>query len=134
MAFLILGRCGFNSTEAFRAFCALGDIDPDQGRNWDPYASTFHRIFVPRADMMRSIWISRTKDIIFETEHHPLSPKGGGYCHSLGLTGNANKAIAMYNFMHDNYADSYPEDFDNSEDEPVVTTRWEAMEWGREYC
>jgi hypothetical protein len=37
----------------------------------------------------------------------------------FGLTGVADKAIAMYNFMHDNEGE---------------LTMWEEMIWDREYC
>jgi len=70
--------------------------------------------------------MSRTKDVVFETVLNLLD--GGAY-HYFGLTGVADKAIAMYNFMHDNY-----EECDDSEDEPAMTTIWATMTWGREYC
>ena len=62
------------------------------------------------------MWISRKKDIVFETSVNPLK---NGYCHYFGLTGVADKAIAMYNFMHDNEGE---------------LTMWEEMIWDREYC
>jgi len=72
-----LGRCGFNSVETFRAFCALADIDPDQGRGCAPFQNMVVYIFY--------IWMSRTKDLVFETYLDPLSKNG--YCHFLGVTG-----------------------------------------------
>ena len=69
--------------------------------------------------------MSRTKDVIFESLGKPLEHE---YCLYFGLTGVADKAIAMYNFMHDNH-----EEFDDSEDEPAMKTMWAQMTWGREY-
>jgi len=116
-------KCGFNSIEAFRAFCAVGDIDPDQGRAWDPYAILRYRSHSPH---LMHIWMSRTKDVVFETSQNPLVD---GFCHLFGLTGVADKAIAMYNFMHDKH-----EEFDTSEAESAMSTLWEEMTWDREYC
>jgi hypothetical protein len=127
LALIFLGRCGFNSIEAFRAFCALGGVDPDQGRSWDPYAFLNTGLRNPPSrDSLSWIWMSITKDVVFETSHNPLD---NGYCHYFGLTGVADKAIAMYNFMHDNYEDS-----EGGEDEPTMTTVWAEMTWVREYC
>jgi hypothetical protein len=53
--------------------------------------------------------------------------KDSGYCHYFGLTGVADKAIAMYNFMHDNCGEY-------DKDEPKMTTQWAEMEWPRGYC
>ena len=105
MAFI---RCGFNNVDAFRAFCALGDIDPDRGRGWAP---------------LSYIWMSRTKDVVIETVLDPLAEDG--YCHFFGLTGAADKAVAMYNFMHDKH--------DDSDDAPAMTTIWTTIGWGREF-
>jgi hypothetical protein len=69
--------------------------------------------------------MSRKKDVVFETSQNPLT---NGYCHYFGLTGVADKAIAMYNFMHDNYDREY------NEDKPDMTTIWAEMLWDREYC
>ena len=70
--------------------------------------------------------MSRKKDVVFETSRNPFK---NGYCHYFGLTGVADKAIAMYNFMHDNCGER-----DEDSDEPDRTTRWEEMTWSREYC
>jgi hypothetical protein len=68
--------------------------------------------------------MSRKKDVVFETSQNPLN---NGYCHYFGLTGIADKAIAMYNFMHDNNVEC-------DKDEPDMRTMWEEMVWIREYC
>jgi hypothetical protein len=106
-------RCHFTSVEAFRAFCDVGDVDPDDGRRWE------RREFRGcRRPPYLWIWMSRKKDVVFETSANPLED---GYCRDFGLTGVADKAIAMYNFMHDNYG----------EDELTI---WAQMTWSREYC
>jgi hypothetical protein len=46
------------------------------------------------------MWMSRTKDIVFETYHNPLENEEG-YCHYFGLTGSAKKAEDMYRYMYD---------------------------------
>jgi hypothetical protein len=68
--------------------------------------------------------MSRSKDLVFETSCNPLTANSNGYCHYFGLTGVADKAIAMYNFMHDRHSRSSDE----------IGTIWEAMSWGRDYC
>jgi hypothetical protein len=100
--------------EAFRAFCEVGDVDPEDGHRWDPYQRHDHD-FPTSTPSYVWMWISRKKDIVFETSVNPLEH---GYCHYFGLTGVADKAIAMYNFMHDNYE----------------LTMWEEMTWVRDYC
>lgn len=67
--------------------------------------------------------MSRKKDVTFETSQNPLN---NGYCRYLGLTGVADKSIAMFNFMHDNYGEG-------DEDKPDMTTMWADMTWSREY-
>jgi hypothetical protein len=74
-------------------------------------------------DLMH-IWMSRTKDVVFETSRNPL--ECAGVCHYFGLTGVADKAIAMYKFMYDNH--------ESKIGEVPVTTTWEEMTWSREYC
>jgi hypothetical protein len=69
--------------------------------------------------------MSRKMDVVFETLQNPLK---NGYCHYFGLTGVADKAIAMYNFMHDNYGER------DEDDEHDMTTSWAEMTWVREYC
>ena len=119
MAFI---RCGFNSVDAFRAFCALGDIDPDRGHGWAPDALKYMQLaFV--SPPLSYIWMSRTKDVVIETVLDPFAEDG--YCHFFGLTGVADKAVAMYNFMHDKY--------DESDDAPAMTTIWTTIGWGREF-
>jgi hypothetical protein len=112
-------RCGFNNVASFRAFCAIGDIDPDQGREWK------------RSDMVSKyydlppnyVWLSRSKDIVFETSCNPLT--NNGYCHYFGLTGVADKAIAMYDYVHDGYS---------IEESDETGTFWDEMSWSRDYC
>lgn len=48
-----------------------------------------------------SIWMSRNKDIMFETSCDPLDPRSDGYCHYFGLHGCADKAIAMMDYLCD---------------------------------
>jgi hypothetical protein len=112
-------RCGFNKVDSFRAFCAVGDIDPDQLCAWEEY----QREEYPRPFNPTFIWLSRSKDVVFEASCNPLKQ---GICHYFGLTGVADKAIAMYNFMHDNYNDCGEDD--------EIATFWTEMSWGREYC
>src|SRR5260221_10629106 len=113
-------RCGFKSVEAFRAFCAL---DPDQGRCWKPDALKYiHLGFLP-PPLSTYIWMSRTKDLVIETEMDPLA--NDGYCHLFGLTGVADKAVAMYNFMQDKH--------DDLVDAPAMTTGWTKVGWVREF-
>lgn len=72
---------------------------------------------------MSCIWISRTNDVVMETLSHPFARDG--YCHLFGLTGVADKAVAMYDFMHDKY--------DDSDDAPAMTTIWTKIEWDRKF-
>jgi hypothetical protein len=102
-------RCGFTNVEAFRAFCAIGDVDPDAGHYWTYSVQG------------QWIWLSRKKDIVFETFMNPLKR---GSCLYFGLTGVADKAIAMYNFVHDN-AEEYMED---------GRTYWADLTWERIYA
>jgi len=102
--------------DTFRAFCAVGDIDPDDGREWKEYPY--------RGSSPSWIWMSRSKDVVFETSFNPIVD---GQCHYFGLTGIADKAIAMYNFMHDHYIT-----FTNDEDE--YDSYWEDVTWDRVYC
>jgi hypothetical protein len=66
--------------------------------------------------------MSRTKDIVMESSMNPLKY---GYCHYFGLTGAADKAMAMYDYMHDN--------FEGGDDDEMYTI-WAEMTWNREYC
>ena len=59
-------------------------------------------------------------DLVFETPCNPLTD--GGYCRYIGLTGIADKAIAMYDYMHDKY------------ESDEMGTIWEEMSWHRDYC
>jgi hypothetical protein len=100
---------------SFRAFCAIGDVDPDQWHEWTTHPT--HKY--PHTTY---IWLSRSKDIVFETSSNPL--KRDGYCHHFGLTGISDKAIAMYNFMHDHHTEEETSD---------MGTHWEDMCWDRQY-
>jgi len=106
-------KCGFMNEASFRAFCAIGDVDPDQGREWKRDPSD-------RFALTQYIWLSRSKDIVFEALNDPL--KRNGHCHYFGLTGVADKAVAMYNFMRRNRRKS---------DE--IGTYYAAMSWDREF-
>lgn len=118
MASLTSGRCDFNNVDTFRAFCALGDIDPDSGRIWSPYE--FVRT-LEGASIHEKIWISRTKDIVIETSNNPLEEDG--YCQHFGLTGVADKAIAMWEFMHYKFEEQYG----------GMPTIWVTMLWSRDW-
>ena len=113
-------RCGFNSVDSFRAFCAIGDVDPDQGRQFKRFGDAVTIGLRYYDDPPQNVWLSRSKDIVFETSGNPL--KNDGYCHYFGLTGVADKAIAMYDYVHDKYGTD------------EMGTTWEEMSWSRLYC
>lgn len=96
-------RAGFGSIDNFREFCAIGDVDPDAGVKWDPYAKWNAEFSTPRLRSVSFIymWMSREKDVVFETSCNPADPGTDGYCHYLGLHGCADKAIAMYEYLRD---------------------------------
>jgi hypothetical protein len=67
--------------------------------------------------------MSRTKDVVLETSYNPIGGrKLAGFCQYLGLTGVADKAMAMYEFMYSHKSDSEEDEFD-------MTTRWAQMTW-----
>jgi hypothetical protein len=121
----ILRRCGFYNADTFRAFCALGDIDPDSVRSWYPYPQLPEEFRSRYQDDRQWIWISRTKDIVIETRVNPLND---GYCHYFGLTGAADKAIMMWDFMYDKNRG------DRGSEEGEMATVWDEMSWDRGYC
>jgi hypothetical protein len=71
----------------------------------------------------RYVWLSRSKDLVFEASCNPLT--ANGYCHYFGLTGIADKAMAMYDYMHDNHS---------RRESDERGTFWEEMSWSRDYC
>ncbi|KAF9508846.1 hypothetical protein BS47DRAFT_203291 [Hydnum rufescens UP504] len=94
----------FDSVDAFRDFCAMGDIDPDAVVKHDPYASELRELFLKNShgDIDSGcdyIWSSRAKDILVFSMVNPLKTKG--YCRYLGIVGRADKLIPMYDFFHE---------------------------------
>ncbi len=74
--------------------------------------------------------MSRTKDVVFETLLDPLDMMNDGFCYCLGLTGVAEKVIAMYDFMYSNQKAER-----NSVSSEAMTTMWTEMSWDRrKYC
>ena len=69
------------------------------------------------------IWLSRSKDVVFESFLNPLND---GCCHYFGLSGVADKAIVLFNFMRDNNGEC-----EDRSDE--IGTYWGDMSWEREY-
>ena len=127
MLLIMNTRCAFTNVASFRAFCALADIDPDDGRQWNKHSSTraVGELYPFRTDTLYDyIWLSRSKDIVFESSMNPLIE---GHCHYCGLTGVADKAIALFNFVHDNFV--IGRDMPDSE----IGVYWEELEWGRGY-
>jgi len=110
-------RAGFRSSDSFRKFCAIGGVDPDAGMQWDPRP-------VPVASNVSPyytyIWMSRAKDIVFETSINPLEWHEEGYCGYFGLHGSAKKAKDMYQYMYDGGRQR-------------TDAEWEEMGWVREW-
>ena len=75
----------------FRKFCALGDVDPDEG------ATSFERRY---GDDKETHWIfaSRTRDIVFETEFNNPVLSNIPHAHYFGITGRAEKLRVMFEF------------------------------------
>lgn len=86
----------YNSDSAnnFRDFCALEDVDPDT----PPIGVKYKR-----SKVWCFVWVSKTKDITFESISNPLDldPRYDSLCGSIYLHGRADKAIDMFNFMYD---------------------------------
>jgi len=87
-------KAGFCSSESFRKFCAIGDVNPDAVVKWEPYEFALRK-----SPHYGYIWMSRAKDIVFEASANPLENERG-YCHSFGLHGGAKKAEDMYQYMY----------------------------------
>jgi len=92
-------KAGFGNINNFREFCAIGGVDPECGMRWCPYVRDGRD--ETEYDIKTSIWMSKNKDIVFETSRDPLDPQNDGYCHYLGLHGRADKAIAMMDYLCD---------------------------------
>ena len=91
-------RAGFCSSDSFRKFCAIGDVDPDAVMKWMPWPEYASLGLQDMPSFTNYIWISRGRDIVFETLSNPLER---GYCHYFGLHGSAKKAKDMYQYMYD---------------------------------
>ena len=114
---------------SFRAFCALADVDPDDGRRWNKRTGSSSLAVRdlhpdPESHRHKYIWLSRSKDIVFESSTNPLND---GYCHYFGLTGVADKAIALYFFVCDHYVH-----FDD-QSEDKIGVHWADLGYGRDY-
>ena len=85
----------FKTVENFRAFCALGDVDPDEG------ATSFELDIAGRKE---TFWMfaSRTRDIVFETCHDNPVLDEIPYAHYFGITGRKDKLWAMFEFVNHN--------------------------------
>jgi hypothetical protein len=57
-----------------------------------------------------------------------VNPLNDGYCHYFGLTGAADKAMMMWDFMYDKHR------WDRGSEEGEMATVWDEMIWEREYC
>ncbi|EJC98318.1 uncharacterized protein FOMMEDRAFT_171218 [Fomitiporia mediterranea MF3/22] len=94
-------RVYFGSHDQFRKFCALGDVDPDLG------ASQYDRIY-PDIPGYRSdqdgpketswIFISRDRDVLFETSSNNPNLDKYAYAHYFGISGRADKVIRMWEY------------------------------------
>ncbi|KAF9508843.1 hypothetical protein BS47DRAFT_203229 [Hydnum rufescens UP504] len=78
----------FDGVEAFRDFCALGDIDPDAVVKHDPYVSEHREMFLKSSQedidsRCHYIWSSRAKDILVFSTVNPL--KTEGCCNFFGI-------------------------------------------------
>ncbi|KAF9508829.1 hypothetical protein BS47DRAFT_1332507 [Hydnum rufescens UP504] len=94
-------KAGFESVEAFREFCVMGDIDPDAMVRHDFYASRYASMSI-RQDIIspaRPMWSSRAKDILVFSWCNPLESEGN--CHYFGIVGRADKLIPMFDFFLD---------------------------------
>ena len=83
-------RLEFFTVENFRAFCALGDVDPDKGvTSYNGHGISEKRLYY--------IFASRTRDIVFETyTNNPAADDP--YAHYFGITGRKDKLRVMFEF------------------------------------
>ncbi|KAL5522499.1 hypothetical protein ACEPAG_8515 [Sanghuangporus baumii] len=85
----------FNSTDNFRAFCALGDIDPDSGAQFD----LFPGAIVPESRLPVWTFVSRTRDVTFDMSWRNPDTEKFTYAHYFGITGRVTKLERMYHFV-----------------------------------
>ncbi|KAL5480791.1 hypothetical protein ACEPAI_9731 [Sanghuangporus weigelae] len=85
----------FNSTDNFRAFCALGDIDPDSGAQFDLFPEA--TLLEPRFPVWT--FVSRTRDVTFDMSWRNPDSEKFTYAHYFGITGRVTKLESMYRFV-----------------------------------
>ncbi|OCB86592.1 hypothetical protein A7U60_g6269 [Sanghuangporus baumii] len=86
----------FNSIDNFRAFCALGDIDPDSGTQFDLFPETSASL--PENRFLMWTFVSRTRDVAFDISQNPEVEKST-FAHYFGITGRVTKLERMYRFV-----------------------------------